>query len=229
MHGKIINYDSETEIGIINGEDEKDYTLSTVDCRSIIPPNIGAEVNFEPDGDKATEIYIISSEVHPISTHERMHHSPKKSTKTLLPFVLIGSLIGFIAILIYSEMDRKKMTKVQNLYESQIKKIETLLISETCSEAKNEYFHAKETRDKISKMGLYYSLDTHARQAHAIEIAECFAHKNEFDEAVKMLDIKEARTPDYLLRASVIYKDSGDSEMAAEAKAMANKYDTSMN
>lgn len=229
MHGNIINYDSETEIGIINGEDEKDYTLSTVDCRSIIPPNIGAEVNFEPDGDKATDIYVISSEVHPASPHEQTHHVPKKSPKTLLPFVLIGSLIGFIAILVYSEIDRKKMTKVQDLYESQIKKIETLLISENCTDAKNEYFNAKETRDKISKMGLYYSLDTHARQAHAIEIAECFARENKFDEAVKILDIKEIHTPDYLLRASVIYKDSGDSEMAAEAKTMADKYDTSMN
>lgn len=227
MHGKIINYDSETEIGMIKGEDAKSYTMSIVDCRSIIPPNIGAEVNFEPDGDKATEIYVISSEVHSAPPYEQTHHVPKKPTKTLLPFVLISSLIGFIAILVYSEIDRMKMAKVDDLYESQIKNIETLLISENCADAKNEYFHAKETREKISKIGLYYSLDTHARQAHAIEIAECFARKNEFDEAVKMLDIKEIHTPDYYMRASVIYKGSGDTEMADKAQSMADKFDTS--
>ncbi|MFA6187642.1 MAG: hypothetical protein WC680_00020 [Sulfuricurvum sp.] len=231
MHGKIINYDSETEIGIISGEDAKNYTISIVDCRSIIPPNIDSEVNFEPHGDKATEIYVISSEVHPTSSHsslhEQTHHVPKKPPKTLLPVVLIGSLLIFIGVLIYGELDRRNMKEVQDLYESQIKKIETLLISENCTDAKNEYLRAKKTRDKISKMGLYYSLDTHARQAHAIEIAECYAHKNEFDEAINMLNINGIHDPDYLLRASVIYKDSGDTEMADEARSMADKFDTS--
>ena len=49
----------------------------------------------------------------------------------------------------------------------------------------------------------------------------------EYDKAIGMLDIKGLHTPDYLLRASVIYKDSGDTQMAAEAKSMADEFDTS--
>ena len=64
MHGKIINYDSEVEIGLVRGEDGKNYTLSILDCRSSIAPIIGVDVNFEPHEDKATEIYVLSTEVH---------------------------------------------------------------------------------------------------------------------------------------------------------------------
>lgn len=232
MHGKIINYDSETEIGIIKGEDNRNYTLSILDCRSIISPKIGFNVNFEPHEDKATDIYVISSEVHPtghetVST-ESTHH-PRKEPKTYLPFVLVATVITLIAILIYGELDRRKMEEVQDFYHSQIKKIEILLSSGDCTQAKDEYFHAQETRDKIAKMGFYYSLDSHTKQAHAIEIAECYTNENDFHEAIKILDINTIHDPDYLLRASIIYKKSGDDSMADEAKSMAEKYDTSMN
>ena len=40
------------EIGIIRDEDDKSYTLSTVDCRSVILVSVGAEVNFEPHNEK---------------------------------------------------------------------------------------------------------------------------------------------------------------------------------
>lgn len=233
MHGKIINYDSETEIGIIRGEDRENYTVSIVDCKSIIPPKIDADVNFEPHGDKATEVYVLSSEVHHStshqSSHEQTHPIPKKSPATLLPLVAIGSVVIFIAVLIYGEMDRRHIKEVQDMYDLQIKKIEILLTNGDCDEAQSEYLRAQETRNEIFKMGLYYSLETHAKQAHAIEIAECYAHENAFKEAIGILDIHAIHDPDYLLRASNIYKNSGDDAMAAEAKSMADKYDTSMN
>ncbi|MDP3265654.1 MAG: hypothetical protein Q8M39_02375 [Sulfuricurvum sp.] len=233
MHGKIIIYDNETEIGIIKGEDDGNYTLSIVDCRSVIPPKIDADVNFDPHEDKATEIYVISSEVHHASvhqsSHEQTHPIPKKSPTTLLPLVAISSLLIFIGVLIYGELDRKNIQEIQDRYELQIKKIETLLKSGDCSQAQSEYLRAQETRNKIFKMGLYYSLESHAKQAHAIEIAECYAHENAFNEAIKMLDIHKIHDPDYLLRASIIYKNAGDTLTADEAKLMAEKYDTSMN
>ncbi len=228
MHGTIIGYDNEEEMGVIRGEDQKIYTLSIVDCRSIIKPNVNFEVNFEPNADKATEIYVISQEVAPIpsrkSPSEPTHHQTKKSTFTFLPLVIFISVVGLITVLIYGELDRRNMEEVQNTYHAQIKKIETLLKSKNCDEAAREYTHAQETRDKLFKMGLYYSLDSHAKQAHAIEIAECYAHQNEFDKAIGMLDIKTIHEPDYLLRASVIYRNSGDTLKADEAKAIADKF-----
>lgn len=231
MHGKIISYDYETEIGIIRGDDNNNYTLSVVDCRSVILVSVGAEVKFEPHLDKATQIYVLSFEAHPqqsnTPTHE-YHHVTKKPT-TLLPLVAIGALTMLIGVLIYGEIDRRKMEEIQSVYHEQIKKIEILLINTNCNQAQKVYETAQETRDKIFKMGLYYTLDSHAKQAHAIEIAQCYANKNEFDKATSMLDIKTIHDPDYLFKASNIYKNSGDLEMAAEAKSMADKYDASTN
>ena len=232
MHGKIISYDYETEIGIIRDEENNNYTMSLVDYRSLMLVSIGAEVSFEPDNDKATQIYVISSkeqqEQAPTPAHEN-HHITKKSSPTLLPLIGIGSLVMLIGVLIYGEIDRRKMEEVQSVYHEQIKKIELLLLSNNCSQAQKVYTEAQETRDNIFKMGLYYTLNSHAKQAHAIEIAECYANKNDFYKATSMLDIKTIHDPDYLFRASNIYKNSGDDEMAAEAKSMAEKYDTSMN
>jgi hypothetical protein len=230
MHGKIISYDSETEIGMIRGQDNNTYTMSAVDCRSVILVTLGAEVNFEPHADKATEIYVISSAVISSKTHiAEHHHSKKKPTKTYLREVIIGSLVIFIGILIYGELDRRKMDEIQTVYHEQIKNIEVLLINRNCIQAQKIYLEAQITREKIFKMGLYYTLDSHAKQAHAIEIAECFADKNEFDKATSILEIKTIHDPDYLFRASQIYKNANNTQMAAQAKAMAQKYDTKMN
>jgi len=137
MHGTISSYDSEEEIGTINGEDGQDYTMSTVDCQSIIPPKIDAHVNFEPHGDKATEIYVLSSQIaqttHHLSSNEQTHHKTKKSTTTLLPYVVTGSVLIFITVLIYGELDRRHIKEVQDNYEMQIKKIETLLATNNLS------------------------------------------------------------------------------------------------
>lgn len=233
MHGKIINYDNDTEIGIIKGDNGIQYTLSTVDCRSMILPKIDADVNFEPHEDKATEIYVISPEInHSVKSqtpHEQPQHTSKKSPTTLLPVVAIGSVIVFIAVLIYGELDRRNIKEVQDIYELQIQQIKTLLANGDCEQAQNEYESAQITRHKIFKMGLYYSLESHTKQAHAIEIAECYANENAFKEATEILDIRNIHDPDYLSRASKIYENAGNTSMANQAKTMAEKFDTSMN
>lgn len=226
MHGKIINYDSETEIGLVSGENGKNYTLSIVDCRSMIPPKAGLNVNFEPHIDKATNIYVISAEVPHNAPVESTHHAAKKPRSNLPRLVAIGSLVIVIALLIYAELNRKKTREGHDFYASQIKQIETLLINGNCTEAKDEYLRAKETRNTIEKRGFYFSMHNHAQQAHAIEIAECYAHKNEYNEAISMLDINDTHTPDYFTRASVIYNDAGDTEMAEKAKSLADEFDT---
>lgn len=226
MHGKIINYDSEIEIGIVSGEDGKNYTLSIVDCRSIVPPKAGLNVNFEPDDDKATKIHVIAAAVSHNTPPESTQHVAKKPLSNIPRLVAIGSLVIVIALLIYAELNRKKTREGHDFYASQIKQIETLLVNENCSGAKDEYLHAKDTRNQIEKRGFYFSMHNHAQQAHAIEIAECYARKNEYSEAIHMLDINDTHTPDYLTRASVIYNDAGDIEMAAKAKALADEFDT---
>lgn len=226
MHGKIINYDSETEIGIVCGEDGKNYTLSIIDCRSIILPKAGLNVNFEPHDDKATEVNVISAEVPHNTPLESIQHVAKKPLSNIPRLVAIGSLVIVTALLIYAELNRKKTREGHDFYASQIQQIETLLVNENCSGAKDEYLHAKDTRNKIEKRGFYFSMNNHSEQAHAIDIAECYAHKNEYSEAISMLDINDTHTPDYLTRASIIYNDSGDIEMAAKAKALADEFDT---
>ena len=149
----------------------------------------------------------------------------KKPITTLLPPIAICTAIIVIAVLIYGEIEKRKMEEIQTVYHEQIKDIEILLLNTDCIHAQKVYLDAQETREKIFKMGYYYALHSHAIQAHAIEIAECYAAKNEFDKAIEMLKIKTVHNPDYLFRASTIYKNSGDDEMAAEAKSMAEKYD----
>lgn len=163
-----------------------------------------------------------------ISDHEPKSPMPKKSSTTFLPLIGIGSLVILIGILIYGELDRRNIREVQDQYALQIKKIETLLANGDCNEAQNEYLRAQETRDKIFKMGLYYSLESHARQAHSIEIAQCYANENAFKEALEILDIETIHDPDYLLKAAIIYENAGDTLMAEKARSIAEKFDTSV-
>ncbi|MDP2078850.1 MAG: hypothetical protein Q8N01_07630 [Sulfuricurvum sp.] len=153
----------------------------------------------------------------------------KESSSRLLPFIGIASLVIFIAIMIYGELDRKNIRKAQELYELEIEKIKTLLANGECEQAQSEYLNAQETREEINKMGRYYSLETHTKQARAIEIAECYANENAFKEAFEILDIHAIHDPDYLIRASIIYENGGNTSMADEARSMADKYDTSLN
>ena len=164
-----------------------------------------------------------------MNDNEPEKHIPKKQPTTFLPLIGIGSLVILVAILVYNELDRKKIKEVHDQYELQIKKIETLLSNGDCNEAQSEYLRAQETRDKIFNMGLYYSLESHPRQAHAIEIAECYANENAFEEALEILDIDAIHDPDYLLRASIIYEKAGDTSMADKARSIAEKFDTSVN
>lgn len=153
----------------------------------------------------------------------------KESATKFLPLIAISSLVFFIAVMIYGELDRRNIKEVQDMYELQIEKIKTLLANGECEQAQNEYISAQETRNKINEMGRYYSLESHTKQARAIEIAECYANENAFKEAFEILDIHRIHDPDYLSRASVIYENGGNTSMANEAKSMAAKFDTSLN
>ncbi|OHD84299.1 MAG: hypothetical protein A3I60_01025 [Sulfuricurvum sp. RIFCSPLOWO2_02_FULL_43_45] len=148
----------------------------------------------------------------------------KKSKSTALIVLSIFSLAVFMSVLIYSEVENKMGKETQEIYHSEIKSIEKYLNEGNCTEAASEYNRAKETRNVIVERGLYYSLDAHAKQAHAIEIAECFAKNKEFDSAVTILDSEPSEDPDSLLRASLIYQGAGELEKAQAAKSKAEKF-----
>jgi len=151
-------------------------------------------------------------------------YQSNKSKSPALIIVGIVTLIALIGVLIYSELEKIKSEEMQEQYHAEIKNIENYLNEGNCTQAASEYARAKETRDIIVKRGLYYSLGSHAKQAHAIVIAECFAKNKEFDTAVALLDSEVDEDPDYLLRASVIYKNAGELDKAEKAKSKAQKY-----
>jgi len=62
MQGKILDYNTEFKSGLIRGEDGNKYRFSIDDCKSTIAPKVGAEVDFEPNGDKAVEIYVVTKD-----------------------------------------------------------------------------------------------------------------------------------------------------------------------
>jgi len=148
----------------------------------------------------------------------------KKSKSTALIVLGIFALLIFMGVLVYSEMENKKGKETQEIYHSEIKSIEKYLNDGNCTEASSKYDRAKETRNVIVERGLYYSLDPHSKQAHAIMIAECFAKNKEFESAVAILDNEPSQDPDSLLRASRIYQGAGELEKAQEAKSKAEKF-----
>ncbi|MDD4856136.1 MAG: hypothetical protein PHQ22_08470 [Sulfuricurvum sp.] len=228
MQGKILDYNSNMKSGFLRDESENKYHFFMGDCTNPEKLEMGADVDFEYDGEKATKITVIES-VKDISVSKAKfikETSAKKSKKfisALLILILIVTIGALIGILIMSEMQDRKLKKVQMRYESQISSIKKYLLEGDCSNAASEYNQAIDTRNEIYKYGAYYSIETHAQHGHALDIAECFANENDFPNAVKMLDIKNANDADYFNRASIIYKKAGDTQSAQAAHSKAQE------
>lgn len=148
----------------------------------------------------------------------------KNLTSISLIILAVFAVLAFIALLIYSKFEDKESNETQNRYHSEIKNIEKYLSDGNCTEAVLEYDQAKVTRHDIEKRGLYYSFYSHAKEAHVIGIAECFANKKEFTTAVRILDSEAGDDPDSLLKASAIYISAGELAKAQEAQRKAAKY-----
>lgn len=183
---------------------------------------IGAEVDFESDGDVATDIDVLSA-----YTDDYHPDAPKTSaaSKMLMKLSLIFGIGAFLAVMIYSEIERRQINETQKQYHEQLMKIKAYVNEGNCTEAASEYSRARETRKRVYELGLYYSIEPFAKQAHAIEIAECFAQSNDFINALKILDAEEVHDADYLRKASTIYENAGEKSKAQEAKSKADKYD----
>jgi competence protein ComGC len=222
MQGKILDYNRDMKSGFLRDERENKYHFFVGDCTNPENLTIGADVDFEHDGEKATKITVIdlAREISENDAQLTKKLSVKKSKKLislLLNLILVVTIVGLIVIVIMSEMQKQKSEEVQKRYEAQISSIKKYLLEGDCANAALEYDQAGNTRSEIYKHGAYYSIETHAQHGHAIDIAECFANENDFKNAVKMLDIKNANNADYFNKASIIYKKAGDDESAQEA------------
>ncbi len=60
MQGKILDYNNEFKSGLIRGEDGNKYRFSIDDYKSDGSPKVGADVDFEPNVDKAVEVYVLN-------------------------------------------------------------------------------------------------------------------------------------------------------------------------
>lgn len=223
MKGKISEYNSEMKSGIIKGEDGNEYEFSINDYKVSIRPLEGFEVNFESNGDKAKKI-CAAVNILPEETNRGVKKS-NNSISMVLVSILIISIAALIVMEILSNNAQRKVEELQKIYISQLKNIENQINQGNCAEAVLEYSRAKETRDEIDKTGLYFSIETFRKQAHSIEIAECFAQHNEFINAIGMLDLENNNDADYFRRASVIYEKSGDNAKAQEARSKAERMD----
>ncbi|MFZ6772290.1 hypothetical protein ACO0LB_06185 [Undibacterium sp. SXout7W] len=63
MQGNIIEYRDELQSGLIRGADGNRYQFGINDCKSVIKPRTGAEVDFETQDNKAIEIYVLTKDI----------------------------------------------------------------------------------------------------------------------------------------------------------------------
>lgn len=62
MLGRILKYDVARDHGVITAQDGNRYVFTRQQWQSRIKPTRGLEVDFEPDGDEATDIYILPTD-----------------------------------------------------------------------------------------------------------------------------------------------------------------------
>ena len=102
MKGNVIGFDSDTNTGAISGHDGRRYDFATVDWHSSRRPVHGDLVDFAPDNQRATQIYLLEAEyVRPsfaqfyFSPHGRISRS-----QYWLRWMLPITIIAFVLIIL---------------------------------------------------------------------------------------------------------------------------------
>lgn len=62
MKGNVIGFDPDTNTGAVSGHDGKRYDFATADWHGQSRPHQGDLVDFQPAGDRATQIYLVEPE-----------------------------------------------------------------------------------------------------------------------------------------------------------------------
>jgi uncharacterized membrane protein YhaH (DUF805 family) len=107
MKGNIIGFDPDTNTGAISGHDGKRYDFVTADWHGQARPRQGDVVDFQPSGDRATQLYLVDAEyVQPsfgqfyFSPHGRISRS-QYWLRFVLPYLIVTlvlfAIIGALA------------------------------------------------------------------------------------------------------------------------------------
>lgn len=105
MQGKILDYNNEFKSGLIRGEDGNKYRFSIDDCKSTMSPKVGADVDFEPNGDKAIEVYVLDQQTDQANTI-KSETTPTISLETqknliqIVKKIVIWGVVLFVVIII---------------------------------------------------------------------------------------------------------------------------------
>jgi uncharacterized membrane protein YhaH (DUF805 family) len=104
MKGNVIGFDPDTNTGAISGHDGKRYEFATIDWHSHEQkPAHGVVVDFKPEGERATEIYILEPQYVPPS-FGAFYFSPRGRIsrsqywlRFFLPVFVIGLILSAVA------------------------------------------------------------------------------------------------------------------------------------
>jgi uncharacterized membrane protein YhaH (DUF805 family) len=103
MRGNIIGFDPDTNTGAISGHDGQRYDFVTMDWHGHNQPRHGDIVDFQPEGQRATQIYLVEPEyIQPslgqffLSPHGRISRS-QYWLKWFLPMFIVSIVIEIIA------------------------------------------------------------------------------------------------------------------------------------
>ncbi len=112
MQGKILDYNNEFKSGLIRGNDGNKYRFSVDDYESDGIPKVGAEVDFESNGDKAVEVYVLDQRTEQASA-TKSEPTPTINPETQTNVVqmvkkiviwIIVAIVGFYLILIFLKL-----------------------------------------------------------------------------------------------------------------------------
>jgi uncharacterized membrane protein YhaH (DUF805 family) len=104
MKGNVIGFDPDTNTGAISGHDGNRYDFATLDWHGHGQPHHGDVVDFQPEGQRATQIYLVDPEyVRPtfvqfyFSPHGRISRS-QYWLKFFLPIFIVSVILNLIGL-----------------------------------------------------------------------------------------------------------------------------------
>lgn len=227
MNGKILEYNNEYKSGLIRGEDGNKYRFSIDDCKSEIKPRVNAEVDFEPSGDKAIEIYVLtkdtvddikdiaSSAVKATVTVARAASEKTKAKPKIITLMIIG-LIGWsiwyvIAIYLPEKKEHQKEQDIEQQRIALIAEGDQLLKSGNYANAITRYESAKALdSDRYHQSFRQCINDNIDRPCGIIEqydfkIAEAYIGLNNPDKVMQLLGDPQPEIP-YDNKKAIIYQ-----------------------
>jgi uncharacterized membrane protein YhaH (DUF805 family) len=104
MKGNVIGFDPDTNSGAISGHDGNRYDFATLDWHGTGQPHHGDVVDFQPEGQRATQVYLVEPEyVRPsfgqfyFSPHGRISRS-QYWLKFFLPIFVVSMVLNLIGL-----------------------------------------------------------------------------------------------------------------------------------